>query len=176
MLSSQISKILSKNPETKKLFRGVYPADALPSKDELLPSSDHILIINTCAHYEIDKYCHWIFVFIPKKKKSSQRAQPFLEYFCSSGYPTFLANQYIARFLINQNRKVKFMNEAHQSLSSKKCGKFVCVYSYAKAIGFSMNKVTKLFSSKKLNENDAIVETIFSCIFKQQKKNCLKRK
>lgn len=174
MFSSQINKILSQNSETKHTFRGTFPADALPKKNELDSSLNHSLIINTCAHNEKNKSCHWVFVFIPKR--SPLRNQP-LEYFCSSGLPSFLAINVIRQFLVDQNRAIKYMSTPHQSLSSTRCGKFVCVYAFCKAVGFSISKITKLFSRKALEENDAIVDKIFDCIFKHQKgETCLMKR
>lgn len=168
MYTDQINNALLKNPATKKIFAGVYPSNHLPPRN--LVQKPCCMIINTCnSNITNGSHCHWVSIYI----ENSQ-----IEYFDTSGrVDSLLFNRHLLRWLSSQNVSVKYNKTPIQSISSKKCGEFCCLYVYCKAVKFDIERFLCLFNKKNLSYNDEIVDKLFKCIFKDKNgKKCVKKK
>jgi hypothetical protein len=164
MYTNEIDSALKKAHETNQIYLGTFAINQLPDrKIERFPSC---LIVNTCpARIKNGSTCHWVAIYIDKNK---------VEYFDTSGLPTFLGNHQLTRFLEKQQKKISFNYKQIQAFNSIKCGQFSCIFVFGKSIRYPMKKIIKLFHKKDLEKNDEIVQHIFDCIFtKGSGKKCI---
>jgi hypothetical protein len=122
MNSIQINKLLTKHV---KYFQGVYPIDLLPST--LIKPS--IIVINLDKHYLPGS--HWVAVCFSDSGCA--------EYFDSYGVPPFKYEimAYLQRHLISWTN--------FESLTSKVCGQYCCLYTLHRARGLFMTSFVNMF-------------------------------
>jgi len=136
---------------------GVFPSDKLNP----LKNFEGGAIINLCRSNTGG--CHWIAVF--KKDRKSK-----LEYFDSSGLWTFLLDDNIISFILeNAKAKSKLLDSLLinyvqiQSNNSIQCGKFSMLFLFYRSRKKSMKQFLSLFhhNPKKLEKNDKIVKKLY---------------
>lgn len=157
----QIESFGKKNPYTKRIFAGVYPSNFLPKRK--LPNSrlPITFIINLCESFRtID--CHWVAVHITKDV-GFDKGKVF--YFDSGGEASYLGNDFVHRFLLQQEKKIIFNKIQIQSLESDRCGLHVLMFLYCNALGMHPGELLRAFNATNLNENDAIVDKLFKCAY-----------
>jgi len=126
MNSHQITVILNSNAETRKIFRGCFPCDSIPTND--LKKS--IFIVNLDA--EGMKGSHWISIFINFNKAY---------YFDSLGLPisTCIYNSFLKNFS-NVIHNVK----AYQSPTYKTCAHHCISLTYFLSQGLTFEKYLEM--------------------------------
>jgi hypothetical protein len=155
MYTNEIDSALKKAHETNQIYLGTFAINQLPERRiERFPSC---LIVNSCpARIKNSLTCHWIAIYIDKKK---------VEYFDTSGLPTFLGNHQLTRFLKKQQKKIIYNDKQIQAFNSIKCGQFSCIFVYGKSIQYPMKKIINLYHKQDFDKNDEIVQHLFDCIF-----------
>ncbi|QKS69581.1 putative virion-maturation protease [Drosophila-associated adintovirus 2] len=154
MNTLQIEQILFNNPNTKKIFKGVFAADKLPVKINTHPS---IVIANTDSS---DKPgTHWVAFYF----KNAETAEFF------DSYGQYPSNNYFINILKRNSKKFTFNRQQVQGYFSNTCGHYCILFSLFK----SKNKTTKYFlNTFKKNDymyNDKIILRLFNK-FKKCKK------
>lgn len=127
------------------IFKGVFPCDKLPKKIDL-PAA---LVINLSPSNNGGS--HWVGLYISKKGGAY--------YFDSYGYPP--TNPYIVYFIRMHSKKLVFNRKQLQHLSSRKCGKFVCVFVLTQMYDYDFGQITKRLSSN-LRVNELVLENVFT--------------
>jgi hypothetical protein len=146
MNTLQIDQILKTNNQTKQHFQGTFAADLLPK--ERIRKFPAFFIVNLCdSDVTNDLRCHWIAIAISKS---------FVEYYCTSGLPSFISNPLVYKFMLNQKKVIVFNKKQIQSPHSIYCGLFCCVYIYEKSQKLKMSKILTSYK-KNLERNDEIV-------------------
>lgn len=160
MSNIEIEDFLRSNRETRKTFMGVFPSDDLPKKN-LRPGES--IILNYCG--KTSPGCHWLALMRNKSAKS-------IEVFDSSGLALHQINENIKKF-ITQHRsgeknavvRVFYNRKPLQDFYSSTCGQYAIIFLVLRNMGYSTKKITSLFDSKKLKENDRTVLALFNKIF-----------
>lgn len=161
MNSLEIFNALKNNQKLKKFFTGVYPSDHLP-KNIKTPA---LIIVNTDPSHKSGT--HWLAIYISKTGDT--------EIFNSFGALQPIQSEF-RRFLQENSRNgcTIFNNKRIQSDYSLTCGNYCCLYLYYKATGRDMNNFLKLFSDKKLLENDEKIMNMYYKYFSTSRKNLVK--
>lgn len=120
-------------------FKGVFPCDRLPKKLNL-PAA----LVNNLSPSN-NGGSHWVGLFINKQGGA---------YFDSYGYPP--SNPYINYFIRMHSKKLAFNRKQLQHLSSRKCGKFVCVFVLSQMYDYDFGQITERLSSN-LRVNDLVL-------------------
>lgn len=140
MDTCQVNKTFLKN----KLFKGVFPCDALPSVTNYkLPFG---LIVNTDPASEPGE--HWLAIFVNENNHA--------EIFDSFGKPP--DNRYIIDFIENNFNSSCYNTVRVQHDSSAKCGQFAIGYLKSRLNGFSSEEFISIFNRDNLLENDKFIE------------------
>lgn len=160
MNNLELEHCLVTNKLTKKLFKGVYPANKLLN----IKIKSGFYIANTSP--ESSKGLHWVCFSVKPK---------CIEVFDSSGV-LFYKNKYFKKFVNKCNRKVIFNKQMIQHNKSNICGQYCVVFALFVAKGWDLCKFLKLFSVSNLQQNDQIILNIFNKNFNmpicyQQSKN-----
>lgn len=134
MNSSQIHKILTRDPISTRFFIGVYPSDLIPVIRKF-PSS---LVLNTDKHDEGGS--HWLAVYIQDEET--------LDFFDSFGLPPEAYGEDIARFVMNY-RHVRRNKIPLQSLTSNVCGQYCIYFIIKRCQGLCMKLIVSQLSRKK---------------------------
>lgn len=141
MNNIEISRFLKHHPLTKKIFRGVFPCDKLPS-NKLSPLTSHGLVINTASSKQ--KGEHWVSVFIAPGGKC--------EYFDSFGFPP--KNFEIDLFLKRHSSHFTWNSRPIQDPLSLTCGLYVIYYLLCKSRGYSLHRTLSHFNIYSPTQND----------------------
>lgn len=158
MDTNEIDRLALLNPLTRKIFKGCVACDELPRKKILKKFLPQSYIINLCARNNSHDYCHWVSLYISDVEN--------IEYFDSAGMDSHMSNLFIRKFINKQNpKRIQFNKIQVQSNDSINCGIFSLVFLYAKAINIDFKRFVRLFKDKQLEQNDKIVENLFSCAF-----------
>ena len=128
-------------------FAGVFPCDRIPSIQHL-PKA---FIINTDKHDESGQ--HWVAIYISDDKNGY--------YFDSYGMPPI--NKEIQQFLNTNCTSWKYNTRCIQGLNSIKCGQFCVLFIILKAIGYTFNQITYLFTEN-YKLNDLFIQKIFDVL------------
>lgn len=148
LTTSQLSDLLSRNPATRNVFRGVYAADLLPNFSVPRHKRPALIIANTQASdYEGQ---HWVLIWVPLLDSDPVYA------FDSFGN-SLEDNQYISLFLRRHSRNGHHYNKFQfQDDSSNTCGKFVLAVAFLLASGVAPQLVASFFSktSTRMNERN----------------------
>ena len=139
MNTLQLNKTFFKN----KLFKGVFPCDAIPSRKFALP---YALIINTDPASKPGT--HWVALHVDIYNHA--------EFFDSFGKP--LDNKYIVDFIDDNCASACWNTVCIQSNLSIKCGQFALGYIKARLQGIDADTFINLFDREDLLANDAIIE------------------
>lgn len=134
MNSSDIHKILSRDPICARYYAGVFPSDRIPCIGQF-PAA---IVLNTDKHDE--KGTHWLAVYIQDKKT--------IEFFDSYGLPPNAYGKDISRF-VKKYHRVYWNKTALQSLTSNVCGHY-CIYFIVKRCqGLCMKSIINVLAGKK---------------------------
>lgn len=145
MNNLELEHCLTTNKLTKKIFKGVYPANKLLD----LRIGNGFYIANTSP--ESSKGLHWVgFSITPK----------CVEVFDSSGM-LFLENKYFKKFIRKCKRKFIFNKKMIQNPNSNICGQYCLAFALYKAKGKDLCNFLKMFNESNLAQNDQIVLSIF---------------
>lgn len=157
MNTTEILQILSKNKFTKRIFRGVYPLDGIPST---VYNETSLIIVNTAKSNHPGE--HWVALYIPKGKNKKKRN---LEFFDSFG--RYLNNPYFNDFLRRHayDNRVVYNSKTLQSIFASTCGQYCCVYAIYKAKGKSLHDFLRIFTSSR-SDNDQMILKLFNKYFK----------
>lgn len=151
MNNHQIFGLLTSNPHTKHLFKGVYSADNFPVKPADLPAA---LVINCDDSDEIGS--HWIAVHL------SEYELP--EYFDSYG-----RQAYLPRLETLLGTEYVHNNIQLQSAFTTTCGQHVLYYILCKSRAKDMLTIINSYPGTALQNDifvNAIVESAFDSNFK----------
>jgi hypothetical protein len=150
MQTDGIEDVLSRDPRTKRTFRGVFPSDRLPDRPKR-----GIYIINFDPSHKPG--IHWVAVSV----LNSERA----EYFDSYAFPPSVAD--IITFL--KPFKVVESFVRLQNYQSDLCGEFCCLYALFRSITHKpISQFTSLFHHPTLN--DCIAANLFGREFGRGRK------
>ena len=130
MNSLQIEKVLSKNPYTRRLFKGVFAADTLRKFNEY----PYCLVVN--SDKQMEKGTHWLGLYIPKSDT--------IEYFDSLASGTVKPE--IKKFLDTFNH-VKMNKKRVQSVYDTSCGHHVIYFLVHRCKGFSYDSTIRKLNS-----------------------------
>lgn len=148
MNTNQIYGAMVGNAETKKSFKGVFPADCLPLKKLKKPA---FVIANTDDRYSAGQ--HWVCFYFPKKEDAPGH------YFDSfGGKPT---KKEFLIFLKRNCKKIVHNKQQLQGNLSSTCGHWSCVYGYYRCIGQNLKNFLKMFSKKNLELNDTKIVHLY---------------
>jgi hypothetical protein len=139
----QIINILKNYKSTKNLFIGVFPRDRLPQKLKY-PSC---FIINTDKSSQPGK--HWLALYYNGKKEA--------EFFDSYGNSPEFYN--LQNYLSKTSIKWTFNKIQVQSLTSKYCGHYCCLYLLYKSKSLSLEEFLSKFTKSTL-KNDLIITNL----------------
>ena len=130
MYSNEISKILGRNPATRRYFIGCYAADKLPENYNVYP---YCFVANMdCSGWTGS---HWIAIFV--------KSGTSVEYYDSLGHWPPLS-PYIIAFL-RKFRSIESNSEQLQSENSKSCGKHV-IYFLHKRCSETISSISDLIA------------------------------
>ena len=130
-------------------FRGVYPADMLPSAPS--DNESHAYVVNTDNSNEPGK--HWVGFFFPRF------GHP--EYFDSYGLIPLIPHFY--DFL--GDRDFFFNNVTLQAPFSNVCGQYCIFFIIGRISGISFETLMKLFDRSNPHKNDGFVNSFVNDIF-----------
>lgn len=134
MNSSQIHKILSRDPISSRHYAGVYPSDKIP----IIHKFPSAIVLNTGKHYE--RGTHWLAVYIQDKKT--------IEFFDSYGLPPEFYGEDISNF-VRKYHYVQANKIPLQSLTSNVCGQYCLYFIVKRCQGVCMRSiVTQLMERK----------------------------
>ena len=146
---------LSRNKVTSKYFKGVFPADKLPTKIK----KPALIIANTDPSNKPGR--HWVAFYLPKVGPP--------EYFDSVGFPP--QQEEFLKFLKNHGKAFKYNQKRLQGSLSTTCGNYCGVYLYYRVKQISFSDFLKLFSSKDFARNDKKIEEMYNKIFNKNNSN-----
>ena len=135
--------------DVKKYFRGVFPADKLPTRFK----KPALLIANTDPSTQ--KGSHWVAFYVPKSGKP--------EYFDSLGRSPH--KKEFLQFLRKQSKTFTHNKKRLQGSFSTTCGNYCGVYLYFKSKKSSFERFLKLFSDKDFQLNDEKILDLYKKIF-----------
>ena len=145
----QISKILKKDPFTRKWFRGFSTPDLdLPASGARRPKTKtpELYVLNT------DSYkgpgIHWCVAIFPPGGKPC-------EFFDPLGKPP-QEYKFHGR-LFKKSKVVRFMEFPVQATTSSTCGHHCLFFAYYRSRGLSKSRVIKKYSRTNLTSNDEMV-------------------
>lgn len=145
LTSFEIETALRKNVNTRRIFRGVYPADCIPQKLRL-PAG---IVVNTDPKDKQGQ--HWIAIYMDKNKKTT--------FFDSYGEPPRV--KYHKQFLELKGQNVQHNTKRLQDSSTSVCGHYCCEFLLSCAKGKSLKFFTKPFKRCNTASNDARVILCF---------------
>lgn len=163
----EIERYARRNKWIKKHFLGCFSPQQLPKQK--ISKSPFILITNYCGGVG----CHWNCIFGKRRERRGLRGERedieegLLEYFCTSGTPSYLLQPDINAFLKRQKLKITHSKVKIQHKNSKLCGKFCLLYAALRCKGVSLKKILSLFKRRNLKKNDVIVNKMFNKVFKK---------
>ena len=134
MNSSQIYKILSRDPASARSFAGVFPSDKIP----IIQNFPCSIVLNTDKHDE--KGTHWLAVYIQDKRN--------LEFFDSFGLPPQAYGEDISKFVENYPR-IHWNKTILQSLTSNVCGQYCIFFIVKRCQALCMTSIVNVLSRKK---------------------------
>lgn len=156
MNTLEIARDLSQNKNTRKYFKGVYPADCLPKAKLKKPA---FVVANTDNSNE--NGTHWVAFYFPKVGKG--------EYFDSFGNGPI--NGHFIKFLQKNSTSYIKNSMRMQGDFSTYCGQFCCTYLYYRCIGKTLKQFIKLFTAAKFKYNDNKVIHLYHKIYQNGKNN-----
>lgn len=139
MNTLEIDAALKTNIYTKKYFVGVFPIDKIPKKIKYKPS---LMVINTDKSNQPGT--HWQAIFIPK--------HGCIEFFDS--YARLQNDNYLIKFLKENNNCIRLNNKQIQSFYSNVCGHYCCLFLLHRIKNKSFKNFVMQFNSMSLEEND----------------------
>jgi hypothetical protein len=146
MNTVEISKLLSADPLTRAVFRGVYACDQLPAKNAL----DGAYIANTDPIGYTGK--HWVCFFLTTNT---------CEFFDSFGNPPNYVHFPKQFEHMTNYRKTSYYNpHMIQSIFSRLCGNYCVYYVQERCRGYSMDDIIARFRGKSPIENDRLMEKL----------------
>jgi hypothetical protein len=134
MNSTDIHKILSRDPYTAKYYLGVFPCDKIPAIEQF-PSA---MVINTDKHDE--KGTHWLAIYI--------QSNYTLEFFDSYGLPPEAYGKDITKFL-KKYPNIRWNKIVMQSLTSNVCGQYCIYFILRRCQGLCMKFIIHQLAGKK---------------------------
>jgi hypothetical protein len=141
--TTDIFQIISNNPHTKNICKGIFPSNLLP---RILVEKPSAYITNLDEHYKPGS--HWVTIFFPSFGPA--------EYFDSFGAPPNKSS--ILLFLDRNSPNTWVWNsERLQSTMSDVCGQYVIYFILCRIKGFSMRNFHALFHGNDYAENDRSV-------------------
>ena len=158
MNNKEITTLLKSDPRARRVFKGVFPRDRLPTtinnNNNNLPSA---YIINTDRSSGPGE--HWVCVWFDGHGRA--------EYFDSFGLPpTLVAIQnFISR---NSYVRSNYNQRLCQSLVSSACGLYVLYYVLMKSRGASLFRIQQPFHPHNLRTNDTKVRTLVSNLLRHR--------
>ena len=153
MNNLEIRALLTRDPRTRRVFRGVFPRDKLPQYEKDVSA----YIINT--DHSRGPGEHWVCVWF--------NGQGGAEYFDSFGLPPTLDP--VLRFIErNTTKRFTYNKRLLQNMLSSACGLYVMYYVLMKSRGARLSRVQQMFHPYHLRVNDNRVRSLV--------KNMLSRK
>lgn len=143
----QLTSVLSKNPYTKKTFRGVFPSDWLPK--QRLHRRPVGLVVNTHPHNLPGE--HWLAIYLT----ADGRGEFFDSYGHDPSSPLFLKS--IVKFLRKNANETIFQTRQLQASDSVVCGHHCIFFLQLRNMGLSFEQILELYSDD-LAQNDLMVE------------------
>ena len=135
MFKHQIETLLKLEPSTKHVFRGVYPIDMLPNRQE------GAYVINLDKHNEPGS--HWVAVF-----DDGNRVEYFDSYGIAPSIPSFMGPDAV------------YSSITLQPLYSNACGFYCVYYIIHRARGVSMHDILLLLS--RLDSHYVVKNLVYS--------------
>lgn len=159
MDNKEISEIILRDPQAKRVFRGVFPRDTLPRKRGIESKRRSVYIINT--DHSGGPGEHWVALWFDGNNRA--------EYFDSFGLPP--AHVTIKNFIDrNSVYPVKYNQRLFQSLTSSVCGVYVLYYVLMKSRGATLGRIQQWFKTNNLFGNDRRVRSLVTQITKSHKR------
>jgi hypothetical protein len=128
MYTSEINKVLERNPVTAPFYIGCFPADRIPASIHQFP---HCMVVN--LDRAVAEGSHWVAIFRPSASR--------VEYYDSLGvWPPLSAP--IREYLSQAGaEKIAYNPIGLQALSSECCGKHAIFFLHHRCSGLSMDEI-----------------------------------
>lgn len=150
-----LEHVLQSCPQTKSLFVGVFPLDAMSTLSIL--SRPALVVCNSA--YSKSKGEHWYCFFLGYNN---------VEFFDSYGLPP--SSPHLDMFIkLNSRERFSYNTNQLQSLTSSTCGKYVATYLYYRSIGHTLEQYLQLFRNR---FPDRVVRFLFSKMFLERGSRC----
>lgn len=147
MNSEEINALMLSDIHVKRIFKGVFPRDCLPSH---INGERSILIVNT--DHSKGQGEHWVCIYLNTVEGVS-------EYFDSFGLPPRTKD--VESFIKNNSLKYTYNNIVLQPIVSDTCGYFCYYYAKRKARGMNMRSILRhLRSTRPYYNNHQILKNI----------------
>ena len=146
MDSQQLTTLLTRDPRTRRLVRGVYARDRLPRDRVGYPSG---FIVNTHPHTKAGE--HWIAMYIDGTGVG--------EYFDSFGLPPL--HKAFTTFLARHCVTWTFNTQTVQAISSSTCGLYCVYYLTMRSRGVTLKQLLRVFDGD-LAANDGLVNDVIN--------------
>jgi hypothetical protein len=136
-----ISNVLTHNPQTRHIFRGVFSVNEFVTKPKTLPAA---YVYNTFPRSNTS-VGHWICIYISKAFD--------IEFFCSYGSRP---PKRLLTMVRQWSRTISWNKIRFQSYASNVCGLYVIYFVHFKCYGWTMQQIQQHFN-KKFFENDKYI-------------------
>lgn len=143
MNTREIAAILGSDIHARRVFKGVYPRNKLPT--HLSPRRPSAFIINTDTASKRGE--HWVAVWFDGLGKA--------EYFDSFGLPP--RHRDINHFIETHSIRSRYNDRLLQDLTSSACGLYVLYFVMMKSRGASLHRLLAPFHAIDLRTNDRLV-------------------
>ena len=137
-----IANVLTANPRTRHIFRGVFSINELVTKPKKLPAA---YVYNTFPRHN-KSVGHWVALFVTKTNE--------IEFFDSYGLPP---PQKLLKMVRQWSRKISWNKIKFQNYTSNVCGLYAVYYLHFKSYNWTLRQIQNHFS-KNAFENDKYVK------------------
>lgn len=160
--TTQLDKSLRQNKDTRRLYRGTFPCDLLPSFSLFPNQKPAIIVVNKGSSQT--KGTHWVLLFLPRDSRQAAY------YFDSLGND--IDSPSIRAFLCrNSTRGYTFNWKRIQDSKSTNCGRYVMAAAWLLSRNMSPDNVTSFFKTTgNLTENDKRVRMLLRNMYSPKKK------
>ena len=142
----QLENIILADPISSKYFRGIYPADALPSLDDLELREGYV-VMNTDVSSGLG--LHWTVIY-------RNRGGSF-EFWDSIGHPPEFYGRFFKNFF--KAKEYTYATKAVQG-ANYTCGPFCIYYAYLKCRGYSLDDILHSLSNDNSYNDYYVVDFI----------------
>lgn len=149
----QLHRMLLRNRDTSKYYRGTFPSDLLPRCGFVLSRNPSLIIVNHAKSESPGT--HWSLLFFPHN--SMNNGIPY--YFDSFGRnPNYQVD--IFNFMRKNGLEISYNRSRLQHFDSNSCGYFVLVVAWLLSRGVNPNNISDHFNQENPADNDTLLRKI----------------